>query len=483
MTFKQKMGLAAAVSAALGFSGAAGAAANIHASSSGNVFTTEALASALAATENFNFYIQDLVYIAPDNTLTLAFSGIALTNTSAPTVTCNGTALVPVVGTGAGGVYEYVNNSGSIIQDPNPAKNTLSSCYVTGVSTTIAKLKAAGDKAQLNVSAKLFSAAGGVEIDQAVSGRGSCLPLAAVVQQYSAAVDTSENGLNATIDLTSGSFGVDFTTQYSRALKVQTKDYCSASYPVEGACVLGVNGGQTPKVQTVVTGNFSFADNGSTGCDDSAAAVGATVGTDAYLQVIGGKVNVGCGSVTSYSYAPGNYTYVQVESGTSAASGGSELLPFAVGSFTQETSVTWQKALNTPASETLSSGAAGSWTTNGLTAFIPYMPYDAQGTLSRVIYVTNATGKDGKVSVTVGAEGTACTDRDVVTAVKGGVTQLSGAVDAAVASCFPTLPANGKVWVSVSAEFPSQNGSQIYSAYVQNGQRYIVINTSNNNTL
>jgi hypothetical protein len=359
---------------------------------------------------------------------------------------------------------------------------------VTGVSTTIAKLKAAGDKAQLNVSAKLFSVAGGVKIDQAGSGQGygnttgySCLPLAAVVQQYSAAVNKSENGLNATIDLTSGSFGVDFTTQYSRALRVQTEDYCSTCYPVEGACALGVNGGQTPKVQTVVTGNFSFADNGSTGCDDSAAAVGATYGTDANGQVYG-KVNVGCGSVTSYSYAPGSYTYVQVESGTSAG-GGSELLPFAVGSFTQETSVTWQKALNTPASETLSSGAAGSWTTNGFTAFIPYMPYDAQGTLSRVIYVTNATGKDGKVSVTVGAEGTACTDRDVVTAVKAGVTQLSGAVDAAVASCFPTLPANGKVWVSVSAEFPSQNGSQIYSAYVQNGQRYIVINTSNNNTL
>ena len=483
MTFKQKMGLAAAVSAALGFSGAAGAAANIYASP-GHVYTTEALASASAATETFDFYIDNMLDIAPDNSLTLSFSGIPLTNTSAPTVTCKGTVLVPAVGTGAGGSYDYVNNSGS--------STGSSCCHVTGVSTTIAKLKAAGAGAVLNVAAKLFSVAGGVKIDYAHSGQGyvnpslppavSCLPLAAVVEQYSAVVDKSNNGLNATIDLTSGSFGVDFTSIYSRELEVQTSDYCvSSSSPAEGACALSVGLGASPKVQTVVTGNFSFADNGGTNCDDSAAAPGALYTTDFNDQVFG-TVNVGCGSVTSYSDDPGKSTYVQVESGTSAG-GGSELLPFSVGSFTQETSVTWQNALNTPASEVLSSGPAGAWTTNGFTAFIPYMPYDAQGTLSRVIYVTNATGKPGKVSVTVGAAGTACTEKNVATAAAAGVTQLSGAVDAAVASCFPTLPANGKVWVAVAAEFPSQNGSQIYSAYVQNGQRYIVINTSNNNTL
>jgi hypothetical protein len=482
MTFKQKMGLAAAVSAALGFSGAAGAVANIYAYP-GHVYTTEALASASAATETFSFYVDSMIDIAPDNSLTLSFSGIPLTNTSAPTVTCNGTVLVPVVGTGVGGTYEYVNNSGS--------STNSSCCHVTGVSTTIAKLKAAaaGGHADLNVAAQLFSVAGGVKIDYAPrSGQGygnttgyGCLPLAAVVEQYSAEVDKSNNGLTATIDLTSGSFGVDFTSTYSRELEVHTSDYCNASYPADGACALSVGVGQSPLVETVVTGNFSFADNGGTNCDDSAAAPGALYTTD-YNGQVDGKVNVGCGSVTSYSYAPGNNTYVKVESGTNAG-GGSELLPFSVGSFTQETSVTWQKALNTPATEILSSGPAGAWTTNGFTAFIPYMPYDAQGTLSRVIYVTNATGKPGTVSVTVGAEGTACTEKNVATAAAAGVTQLSGAVDAAVASCFPTLPANGKVWVAVAADFPSQNGSQIYSAYVQNGQRYIVINTSNNNTL
>ncbi len=478
MTFKQKMGLAAAVSAALGFSVAASAASSYvwngptkwegGSGHYGNVATLEGLGDAPASAPPLNlpFEIYHALEISTTDVVTLTFSGIALTNASAPVVNCNnGTYLVAGV-TNTPGTYQYVNNSGGNI----PA----GCCLVTGVTTTNANLKAAGLGAKLTNNFKQTALAG-IVIDTAKGG-GS-YPLAAVVKQFHGAVEAGSN-INGVIQLESGS--VNFTTPQTSTLTVNSRNYCESASVNIGDCVVGVTGGENPFLNTVVSGNFSFLDNGATGCNDAAAASDATVSTNqnAQLDFTGDNASIkaGCGAVGLGSLAMGDSEHLEVYSCGDSAT----CLPLVPGAFTEQTSVTWSPVANIYKSEPLSAGPAGVWTTDGFTAFIPYMPYDAEGTLSRVIYVTNATGKDGKVSVTVGAEGTACTDRDVVTAVKGGVTQLSGAVDAAVNSCFPTLPANGKVWVSVSAEFPNQNGSQIYSAYVQNGQRYIVINTSNN---
>jgi hypothetical protein len=479
MTFKQKMGLAAAVSAALGFSVAASASSYVWNGPTGweggsdhygNVATLEELSDAPASdSHNLPFEILHELEIATTDVVTLTFSGIALTNASAPVVNCQGTYLVAGV-TNTPGTYEYVNNSGSNI----PA----GCCLVTGVTTTNAKLKAAGLGAKLTNNFKQTALAG-IVIDTAKGGES--YPLAAVVKQFHAEVEAGSN-INGVIQLESGS--VNFTTPRTSTLTVNSQDYCvSAGVDYVGDCVVGVSGGENPFLNTVVSGNFSFLDNGATGCNDAAAASDATVFTNHNDQLDftgdNASIKAGCGAVGLGSLSMGDSEYLEVYSCGDSAT----CLPLVPGAFTEQTSVTWSPDANIYKSEPLSAGPAGVWTTDGFTAFIPYMPYDAEGTLSRVVYITNATKKSGSVTLTVGAEGESCTDKNVATATAGGVTQLSGAIDAAVNSCFPTLPANGKVWVSVSAEFPSQNGSQMYSAYVQNGLRYIVINTSNNNTL
>jgi hypothetical protein len=107
------------------------------------------------------------------------------------------------------------------------------------------------------------------------------------------------------------------------------------------------------------------------------------------------------------------------------------------------------------------------------------MPYDAAGTLSRVIYITNPTNKTGTVSLEVGATGFKCPVVNTgVVAASLGVTKLTGAVDSAVASC---MGANfeGKVWVLLAADFLKGEAAQAYSAYARGGNTYIVVNTSN----
>jgi hypothetical protein len=355
------------------------------------------------------------------------------------------------------------------------------------VLTTNAKLKAAGAGSQLNVTFTQKSVAG-YTVDSAQSGS---YPLVSVVKQFTG---NFSNNISGVIDL--GTNSLDFVGGSSDALYGVAFDYCQDAELTAkfGACNF-IDGVLNPtayvKGATVggtVTGNFSFLDNAGTGCDDTLAT--GAIHTNEYVQLKNGvaqdnhpQVQVGCGAVdfTGGSYSLGAKTYVGLQvDGTNDTE--KYALPLAPGAFTATTTVTYEKSPGNSFSdttETVASGAVGTWTTNGFTGFIPYMPYDAEGTLSRIVYITNATAKSGAVSITVGANGKACTSSNVTTAVGAGVTQLSGVIDEAVASCFPTLPANGKVWVSVSADFRAVNGSQMYSAYAQNGVRYIVINTSN----
>ena len=145
----------------------------------------------------------------------------------------------------------------------------------------------------------------------------------------------------------------------------------------------------------------------------------------------------------------------------------------------------WQDAGLTTTYATLSP-SAGTWSAPASTAttsaVIPYMPYGSG--ISRIVYAANRGTVASTASFTATNEaGTVCaaTNFPSVSVPAGGVVNLSGAIDTGVRACFSGIDASsGKVIINVTYTGSTSLGTHTTtSSYNVNGNRNVVINTSN----
>jgi len=120
---------------------------------------------------------------------------------------------------------------------------------------------------------------------------------------------------------------------------------------------------------------------------------------------------------------------------------------------------------------------AGSFTLNGSTIYVPFLPYNSS--TSRVVYLTNRSDQTGSVSATAVADGSnvECPSFTVATAKAGGVTLLTSGIDAGIRACYGA-DFDGKVALTIVSNIPGGK-AEIFSAYNRNGSLTAVSNSSN----
>jgi len=126
----------------------------------------------------------------------------------------------------------------------------------------------------------------------------------------------------------------------------------------------------------------------------------------------------------------------------------------------------------------LTSASAGSFTLNGSTIYVPFLPYNSSTT--RVVYLTNRSDQTGAVTASGIADGTgaACPSFTVTnTAKANGVTLLTAGIDAGIRACYGA-DFDGKVAVTIVSNIPGGK-AEIFSAYNRNGSLTAVSNSSN----
>ena len=121
----------------------------------------------------------------------------------------------------------------------------------------------------------------------------------------------------------------------------------------------------------------------------------------------------------------------------------------------------------------------GSWTLNGFQARVGYVPYDAAGTISRVVYLSNNSSEAGTASMVANdSNGKPCPTAQLGAVAANAVTSLGHAVDAAVAACYGA-GVTDKIDLTITATIP-QTAGYLFSAYTVGGtSRQIIVNKSN----
>lgn len=126
----------------------------------------------------------------------------------------------------------------------------------------------------------------------------------------------------------------------------------------------------------------------------------------------------------------------------------------------------------------LASTSAGSFTLNGSTIYVPFLPYNSSTT--RTVYLSNRSDQAGGVTFEAIADGTsaACASSNFpsVTAKANGVTLLTSAIDAGIAACYGAS-FDGKVSLTIVASIPGGK-SDVFSGYNRSGTLMNIPNSS-----
>lgn len=143
-------------------------------------------------------------------------------------------------------------------------------------------------------------------------------------------------------------------------------------------------------------------------------------------------------------------------------------------SFTASVAVSNGTGSSALTSNAAGSVAAGSWTLNGASVYVPYMPY-ADG-VSQIIYVSNKGTQAGNIEVSAFDDaGNEYGPYDLGTAAGKEVTKITGALeDALAADNFDS----GKLAFTVTVTAPD-NMIEVYTGYNAGNDRGLVINSSN----
>lgn len=306
---------------------------------------------------------------------------------------------------------------------------------------------------------------------------------AAVVKTLAGVVDVEKARYHFASDDTSGANAIAGGNESQLVLTLANN---SASVPAGVASVASVS--------VSVVGDFTWLDDTSSGFGTCAADDVAAGNAQAVL-VSGANGSAG----TLASLNCGTLSYVISGAASGAFTGGLVTIALGKTNASSVTAGTYDRTIPAPSSYTTSvsfsyfstgaaSGAlsatelagttsAGSFTLNGSTIYVPFLPYNSSTT--RVVYLTNRSDQTGGVSASAVADGTgaACPSFTVATAKANGVTLLTSGIDAGIRACYGA-DFDGKVALTVVSNIPGGK-AEIFSGYNRSGSLTTVVNSSN----
>jgi len=256
-----------------------------------------------------------------------------------------------------------------------------------------------------------------------------------------------------------------------------------------GNATTGLTGVAKVNTATItVVGDFSWLDDTSAGFN-TCAADDATSGNAqaALVQVSGGSAvtSLNCGTL-SYAItggSAGEFTSALVtialgktNAATAAAGTYDRTIP-APSSYTASVTFSYSQATAVSTATELASTSAGSFSLNGSTIYVPFLPYNSSTT--RVVYLTNRSDQVGAVTASAVADGSgaACPSFTVATAKANGVTLLTAGIDAGIRACYGA-DFDGKIALTIVSNIPGGK-AEIFSGYNRNGSLTTVVNSSN----
>jgi len=396
------------------------------------------------------------------NTVTTTSGGSTVTTT----LTCGALSVIGFADAtnvnyrvGAGGL-----SNGTICNFTLPAK--VSTVASTGASLTFSSTFSTGETLESSVSRAVLRTA-----DQFS---------AAVVKRLAGVVDVEQARYHFTSEDTQSSSLLD--GRESQLVLTIGNDTAIVPNGVAKVSSVTIN----------VTGDFSWLDDESSGFGTCTAG-DATGGNARAIasQAVGGAnaAALNCGTLT---YVISGGAAGELTSGlVTIALGKNNTTGSSVGAFDRtipaptdySTSVSFTY-YNTSSSSTLSAtelasaaANAGSFTLNGSTIYVPFLPYNSSTT--RVVYLTNRSDQQGGVSVSAVADGSgaACPSFTVATAKANGVTLLTSGIDAGIRACYGA-DFDGKVALTIVSNIPGGK-AEIFSGYNRNGSLTTVVNSSN----
>jgi len=426
------------------------------------------------------------------NTVTLTIGGASIRSAAGiGSVTCT---------TSAGVVLKYVSATSSAVTLNVEARADATvdtrgaTCTIpaNAISVLTSSLTAAA-----NVTVNYVASTGTSQYDALIGGTNavSAGGVASSPTSYTGSpagayrIHTARNQFVATTSGASPAAATGVINVYSAATGT-TDMKTFATKPVVAIGVRNFGGTQSPpdinsiagsdvtSIITTLTGDFSFLDNDGNGCTaaDLTNGWGRATGSNLAGSTTP-TINAACtqitlqgslGATASLEFSVGN------AGGSTQAQVGSKTL--ATQTISRSTVVNVLSNGTTTPVFTSTSAAANTWTTNGWTAAIPYMPYGTG--ISRIIYATNNTG--GAASIGMYAYNEAGTLCDVpnfpsTSIAASGVANLSAAADTGIAACFGASY-NGKVRLlltsnllaqsadTVSLDIPSLTGTEVTSS-------------------
>lgn len=449
MTFKNRMGLAAAVAAVLGCGAAQAAtvsATEFDLSGQGlvgadntDVLTTSDIAVTLGAD------------YAVNDTITLTFTGGDVDETAPPTVACVGAAslLVSFINSPAANTFNY-----RVTFKDALANSTGDTCTWGGFDVRADSLTATTD---LTVNYSARATVPNLPLDTAGTNSATLFD---VYDQFLTEVDEPFNG---TVDVESARESFVGAPDEDE-LVIDVTDVASVSpYTPDIIAVLD-------DLSVVISGDFSFA---GCGVDFNPGLLTVAGGLAPTISV---AANCLSATITDTGVFPTGTTWSYT---VTAVGGGGEVLD-APQSFSATTTFNYTSFYGAE-DDDVHTYSAGSWDLNGFSAFVPYMPYNDAAGISQIIYITNKSNQSSALDIDAyNQAGTPCNFTTTTVAGAGAVTILTGAIKAGLEACYGA-GFNDRVSFNVTGSLPGTL-AELVTAYNVNGNRVQVINNSNGKT-
>jgi hypothetical protein len=387
----------------------------------------------------------------------------------------------------------------------------------TTTSLTCANLSVIGFADETNVNYRVGAGglANGTQCNFVLPLRVSTLTDANTALTFSSQFSTGES-LEAAVTKRVVSTADQFTASVVKALAgvvdVEKARYHFAADDTNGTSTIGGNESQlvlsignnsasvpagvasVASVSVSVVGDFTWLDDLSSGFGTCAADDVTTGNAQAVLVNAAGDAaatvaSLNCGTLSyvisgaaSGAYAGGLVTIAlgKTNAATAVAGNFDRTIP-APSSYTTSVSFSYFStsgvASAISATELPATTSAGSFTLNGSTIYVPFMPYNSSTT--RVVYLTNRSDQSGGVSASAVADGTGavCPSFTVTTAKANGVTLLTSGIDAGIRACYGA-DFDGKVALTIVSNIPGGK-AEIFSGYNRNGSLTSVVNSSN----
>ncbi len=215
------------------------------------------------------------------------------------------------------------------------------------------------------------------------------------------------------------------------------------------------------------------------------ATINASAGTQATVYGEAGKMddlkvaNFSSGGTNAFDAAAAKLTVsyngqVTNDTITITPPTGNSAVVLESQAFTTDLVYNYTSAGSVAGSKTISTGLdAGSWTLNGATVNIPYMPYGPS--VSQILYVTNTGSQEGDIFVTAFDDSGMMYDLgNIKTATKNSVTKITAEVGNALAA--QGFDGSGKVSLTVTVNAPDSDIT-VYASYNVGGSDRGYVNT------